>query len=137
MSAQPWGSPASRVAPRGFPLAEPDTLREDALAKASFGGAVGTGVLVACGVAVLAVAAGGVGVGLAAAAAGVPVGVAVGLAAAADDCLVKPIAQEDLLARVRAHLRRVWQLEPDVLAYGGVGLDPARQIVRRAGARST
>jgi hypothetical protein len=44
--AHPCGSPASSVAPRVLPLAEPGTLSELALAKASFGGAGAAGVLV-------------------------------------------------------------------------------------------
>ena len=56
-----------------------------------------------------------------------------GLDAGADDYLVKPFVLEELLARVRAHLRRVWRPAPEALAYGGVELDPAGQVARRAG----
>jgi two-component system, OmpR family, response regulator MprA len=74
------------------------------------------------GVAVLALAApGAAGDGIA------------GLDAGADDYLVKPVAPAELVARARAHLRRVWRPAPEVLAFGGVELDPAAQVVRRAG----
>ena len=56
-----------------------------------------------------------------------------GLDAGADDYLVKPVALEELLARARAQLRRVWRPAPEALAYGGVELDPAAQVARRAG----
>jgi two-component system response regulator MprA len=56
-----------------------------------------------------------------------------GLDAGADDYVVKPVALEELLARARAQLRRVWRPAPEVLAYGGVELDPAGQVARRAG----
>jgi len=59
--------------------------------------------------------------------------VVAGLDAGADDYLVKPFAVEELLARVRAHLRRVWQPAPAVLAFYGVELDTAEQVVRCAG----
>jgi len=56
-----------------------------------------------------------------------------GLDAGADDYLVKPFAPEELLARIRALLRR--GREPaEVLAHGDLSLDPATRTARR-GAR--
>jgi two-component system response regulator MprA len=56
-----------------------------------------------------------------------------GLDAGADDYLVKPFALEELLARIRALLRRVGP-EPgddDVLRVADLTLDPSSRIVRR------
>src|SRR5258708_31662335 len=56
-----------------------------------------------------------------------------GLDAGADDYLVKPFAPEELLARIRALLRR--GREPaEVLAHGDLSLDPATRTAPR-GAR--
>ena len=57
-----------------------------------------------------------------------------GLDAGADDYVVKPFALEELLARLRALLRRVTpQDESEVLRFADLELDPATREVRRAG----
>jgi two-component system, OmpR family, response regulator MprA len=57
-----------------------------------------------------------------------------GLDAGADDYLVKPFALAELLARLRAILRRtLGRLPPVVLRYEDVALDPARHTVTRQG----
>jgi two-component system response regulator MprA len=58
-----------------------------------------------------------------------------GLDAGADDYLVKPFALEELLARIRALLRRVaadGEQEP-VYRVADLSLEPATRIVRRGG----
>src|SRR4051794_11356900 len=54
-----------------------------------------------------------------------------GLDAGADDYVVKPFALEELLARVRALLRRSADEAVDVLYFADLELDPATREVRR------
>jgi two-component system response regulator MprA len=56
-----------------------------------------------------------------------------GLDAGADDYVVKPFALEELLARLRALLRRLGPQEGEVLRFADIELDPATRLVRRGG----
>jgi two-component system response regulator MprA len=56
-----------------------------------------------------------------------------GLDAGADDYVVKPFALEELLARLRALLRRAGPADGDVLRFADIELDPATREVRRGG----
>ncbi len=58
-----------------------------------------------------------------------------GLDAGADDYLVKPFALEELLARIRALLRRATPTADGVLRFADVELDPGTREVRRDGER--
>lgn len=58
-----------------------------------------------------------------------------GLDGGADDYLLKPFAFTELLARLRAVIRRGPVERPTVLAAGDLTLDPARRAVERGGVR--
>jgi len=54
-----------------------------------------------------------------------------GLDTGADDYLTKPFAFQELLARIRALLRRRGEVEPPLLQVADLMLDPARRVVSR------
>jgi len=56
-----------------------------------------------------------------------------GLDAGADDYLTKPFALDELLARLRAVLRRAAPGEDESLGYADLALDPVTRLVTRAG----
>lgn len=56
-----------------------------------------------------------------------------GLDAGADDYIVKPFQVAELLARIRALLRRGGPTSPTVLSVGDLTLDPASREARRGG----
>src|SRR5262249_48177643 len=57
-----------------------------------------------------------------------------GLDAGADDYLAKPFDFGELLARIRALVRRGPSERPSLLRAGDLAVDPARHVVTRAGA---
>lgn len=60
-----------------------------------------------------------------------------GLDAGADDYVVKPFNIEELLARVRAHLRRTQEIDVDILQFEDLRLNPhTREVYRGSGQSS-
>jgi two-component system response regulator MprA len=58
-----------------------------------------------------------------------------GLDAGADDYVTKPFALEELLARIRALLRRASESSEELLRFADLDLDPGTREVRRGGER--
>lgn len=61
------------------------------------------------------------------------VDIVVGLESGADDYIVKPFKPKELVARVRARLRKFEGDEPEALQIGDLFIDVARHTVKRAG----
>lgn len=59
--------------------------------------------------------------------------IVVGLESGADDYVVKPFKPKELVARVRARLRRADEPKPESLAIGDLGIDVAGHSVKRDG----
>jgi two-component system response regulator MtrA len=62
------------------------------------------------------------------------VDVVVGLESGADDYIVKPFKPKELVARIRARLRRTDEPVPESLAIGDLAIDVAGHTVKREGA---
>src|SRR6187431_2307023 len=63
------------------------------------------------------------------------VDVVVGLESGADDYVVKPFKPKELVARIRARVRRFDDPAPEALTIGDLTIDVAGHVVTRAGAR--
>ncbi len=61
------------------------------------------------------------------------VDVVVGLESGADDYVVKPFKPKELVARIRARVRRFEEPAPEVITIGDLSIDVAGHVVTRAG----